>query len=83
MIAYFVGMLLCILCLLFLWVCTDCKAYIVHILLFISAFIPIWSFTAVGIFIIAIILLICDEQVDFKSNKVTKFLFNIEEEEKF
>ena len=81
MIAYFVGMLLCILCLLFLWVCTDCKAYIVHILLFISAFIPIWSFIATFVFIVAIMLLICDEQVNFKFNKVTKFLFNIEEEQ--
>lgn len=81
MLVYFIGMLLCILCLLFLWVCTDCKAYIVHILLFISAFIPIWSFIATFTFILAIIFLICEEFVELKNNKITKFLFGIDEEE--
>lgn len=81
MLAYFIGMLLCILCILFMLSCVDSKAYIVHILLFVSAFIPIWSIVSSGIFIFVVAIIIPIEAVELKRNKITKFLFGIDEEE--
>lgn len=78
MLAYFIGMLLCILCVLFMLGCVDNRAYIIHILLLVSAFVPIWSFIACVIFILAMVIF---EGVKLKKNKITKFLFGIDEEE--
>lgn len=79
MLAYFIGMLLCILCFLFMLGCVDSRAYIIHILLFVSAFVPIWNFVASGIFIIVVMVCILMEEVELKQNKITKFLFGIDE----
>lgn len=81
MLAYFIGMLLCILCVLFMLGCVDSRAYIIHILLLVSAFVPIWSFIAFGIFIIVVAIIIPIGEVELKQNKITKFLFGIDEEE--
>jgi hypothetical protein len=61
--------------------CVDSRAYIIHILLLVSAFVPIWSFAAFVIFIITVAVLVFLEEVELKKNKITKFLFGINEEE--
>ena len=81
MLAYFIGMLLCILCILFMLGCVDSRAYIIHILLLVSAFVPIWNFIAFSIFIITVAIIIPIGEVELKRNKITKFLFGIDEEE--
>ena len=81
MLAYFIGMLLCILCILFMLGCVDSRAYIIHVLLLVSAFVPIWNFIAFSIFIITMAILIPIGEVELKRNKITKFLFGINEEE--
>lgn len=81
MLAYFIGVLLCILCILFMLGCVDSRAYIIHILLLVSAFVPIWNFVAFGIFIIVVAIIIPIGEVELKQNKITKFLFGIDEEE--
>lgn len=81
MLAYFIGMLLCILCILFMLGCVDNRAYIIHILLLVSAFVPIWNFIAFSIFIITMAILISMGEVKLKKNKIAKFLFGIDEEE--
>lgn len=81
MLAYFIGVLLCILCILFMLGCVDSRAYIIHILLLVSAFVPIWNFVAFSAFSIIVALLISLEEVGVKRNKITKFLFGIDEEE--
>ena len=81
MLAYFIGMLLCILCFLFMLGCVDSRAYIIHILLLVSGFVPIWSFVAFGIFFIAVAIFIPLGDVELKRNKITKFLFGIDDEE--
>ncbi len=81
MLAYFIGMLLCILCVLFMLGCVDSRAYIIHILLLVSAFVPTWSFIVFGAFFITMAIIIPIEAVELKRNKITKFLFGIDEEE--
>jgi hypothetical protein len=61
--------------------CVDSRAYIIHILLLVSAFVPIWNFFAFGIFIIVVAIIIPIGEVELKQNKITKFLFGIDEEE--
>lgn len=56
---------------------TDCKVYIWHILTFIFAFIPIGNWIAFMCNIILVFICLIEDMIEIKSNKVTKFLFNI------
>ena len=55
---------------------TDCKVYFWHITTIIFAFIPIGNWLILGTYIIMFLICILEDEIDFKSNKVTKFLFN-------
>lgn len=79
MLAYFIGILLCMLCFLCVLCFFECKAYIIHISLFVSAFIPIWNFLAVIAFAIVVSVKAPFGEIKFKVNKATKFLFDIDE----
>lgn len=71
---FFIPMLLCILYVVFLLTCTNLKAYAIHVAIGISAFIPVWNIF-VFVAVIAYTFLRWDK-VKLKSNKLTKFLFN-------
>lgn len=80
LIGYFLPMLLCLLMVGLLFM-TDIKAYIVHIMFIVFAFIPVlnWVFCIGAAAFIT--FGIWDGALTIKSNKLTKFLFNIRDEE--
>lgn len=55
---------------------TDCKVYFWHITTIIFAFIPMVNWVIFGVYIIVFLICIFEDEIDFKYNKVTKFLFN-------
>lgn len=62
----------------FLVTCTEYKAYIIHIIIAITSIIPVMSWlTALFIIIYIVINIFVDgDNIELKSNKLTKFLFN-------
>ena len=55
---------------------TNCKAYIWHISIMIFAFIPIVNWLVFGLYCIIFFIAMYEDCITFKSNKLTKFLFN-------
>lgn len=72
-------MSLCLLELIILFF-TDVRAYIIHISLFVFAFIPVLNWIAALVILFMLCLCIINGDIKLKVNKVTKFLFNIDED---
>lgn len=77
---YFLPMILCLLELTVL-LFTDVKAYIIHILLWVFAFIPVMSWLSAIVMFFALLFGIQNDYFNLKVNKVTKFLFNVNEDD--
>lgn len=79
-IGYILPLILCLLMVGLLFM-TDIKAYIIHIMFIVLAFVPVlnWIFCiGASAFLVCGI---CEGSLTIKSNKLTKFLFNIRDEE--
>lgn len=77
---YFLPMILCLLELMVLFF-TDIKAYIIHILLWVFAFIPVMSWISAIVMFFSLLFGFQNDYYEFKVNEVTKFLFNVDEDD--